>query len=60
MKTEGGRQTHDRLAHAGIPFRGTGVVHGHWNLRIFLKRCPLAVWWVCLASRASRAVGEEE
>lgn len=37
MKTVGGKQTHSRLANAGVPLGGMGAIHGHWDLRILFK-----------------------
>ena len=37
MKTAGGKQTHSRLANAGIPLGGMGAIHGHWDLRILFR-----------------------
>lgn len=37
MKIVGGKQTHSRLANAGILFGGMSAVPGHWDLRVLFK-----------------------
>lgn len=60
MKTVGGKQTHSRLANAGVPLGGMVLFMVTGISGFYLKNWPLAFWCACSAFMASRAMGEEE